>query len=143
MLAKLIWDLQSFLSVLDSENLSYIAQAQKKSISELLSKLQTNDAPGKTELRLSLAVTTMAVTHRWRCCNTVTCVCVCVCHDADSCCFSMFPVEDAEYMIMSCPSLSPSNEQIDTPAPGSAEPEQRGARVMFSLKPMCLLLLFF
>lgn len=45
-LAKLIWDLQSFLSVLDSENLSYIAQAQKKSISELLSKLQTNDTPG-------------------------------------------------------------------------------------------------
>ncbi|KAM9360732.1 actin filament-associated protein 1-like 2 [Symphorus nematophorus] len=69
MLAKLIWDLQSFLSVLDSENLSYIAQAQKKSISELLSKLQTHDTP----------------------------------------------VEDAEYMIMSCPSLSPSNEQIDTP----------------------------
>ncbi|XP_067376552.1 actin filament-associated protein 1-like 2 isoform X5 [Channa argus] len=68
-LAKLIWDLQSFLSVLDSENLSYIAQAQKKSISELLSKLQTHDAP----------------------------------------------VEDAEYMIMSCPSVSPSNELIDTP----------------------------
>nr|XP_029135040.1 actin filament-associated protein 1-like 2 [Labrus bergylta] len=68
-LAKLIWDLQSFLSVLDSENLSYIAQAQKKSISELLSKLQTNDTP----------------------------------------------VEDAEYMIMSCPSSSPSNELTDTP----------------------------
>ncbi|XP_047448877.1 actin filament-associated protein 1-like 2 [Mugil cephalus] len=63
-LGKLMWDLQSFLSVLDSENLSYIAQAQKKSISELLSKLQTHDAP----------------------------------------------VEDAEYMIMSCPSSSPSNE---------------------------------
>lgn len=71
MLSKLIWDLQSFLSVLDSENLSYIAQAQKKSISELLAKLQTSDAP----------------------------------------------VEDAEYMIMSCPSLSPSSEQIDAPAP--------------------------
>ncbi|KAL7391980.1 hypothetical protein ABVT39_017546 [Epinephelus coioides] len=68
-LAKLIWDLPSFLSVLDSENLSYIAQAQKKSISELLSKLQTNDTP----------------------------------------------VEDAEYMIMSCPSSSPSNELSDTP----------------------------
>ncbi|KAK2838208.1 hypothetical protein Q5P01_015420 [Channa striata] len=68
-LSKLIWDLQSFLSVLDSENLSYIAQAQKKSISELLSKLQTHDPP----------------------------------------------VEDAEYMIMSCPSLSPSNELTDTP----------------------------
>ncbi|GAA6230501.1 actin filament-associated protein 1-like 1 isoform X2 [Lates japonicus] len=68
-LAKLIWDLQSFLSVLDSENLSYIAQAQKKSISELLSKLQTHDTP----------------------------------------------VEDAEYMIMSCPSSSPSNELTDTP----------------------------
>nr|XP_020450917.1 actin filament-associated protein 1-like 2 [Monopterus albus]XP_020450918.1 actin filament-associated protein 1-like 2 [Monopterus albus] len=68
-LARLIWDLQSFLSVLDSENLSYIAQAQKKSISELLSTLQTHDTP----------------------------------------------VEDAEYMIMSCPSLSPSNERLDTP----------------------------
>ncbi|XP_022621605.1 actin filament-associated protein 1-like 2 [Seriola dumerili] len=68
-LAKLIWDLQSFLSVLDSENLSYIAQAQKKSISELLSRLQTHDTP----------------------------------------------VEDAEYMIMSCPSSSPSNELTDTP----------------------------
>ncbi|XP_033181239.1 actin filament-associated protein 1-like 2 [Mastacembelus armatus] len=68
-LAKLIWDLQSFLSVLDSENLSYIAQAQKKSISELLAKLQTQDTP----------------------------------------------VEDAEYMIMSCPSLSPSTELIHTP----------------------------
>ncbi|XP_034728604.1 actin filament-associated protein 1-like 2 isoform X1 [Etheostoma cragini] len=69
-LAKLISDLQSFLSVLDSEqNLSYIAQSQKKSISELLSKLQTNDTP----------------------------------------------VEDAEYMIMSCPSSSPSNELADTP----------------------------
>ncbi|XP_029365503.1 actin filament-associated protein 1-like 2 [Echeneis naucrates] len=68
-LAKLIWDLQAFLSVLDSENLSYIAQAQKKSISELLSKLQTPDAP----------------------------------------------VEDAEYMIMSCPSSSPSNDLTDSP----------------------------
>ncbi|XP_072243265.1 actin filament-associated protein 1-like 2 [Leuresthes tenuis] len=78
-LAKLIWDLQSFLSVLDSENLSYIAQAQKKSISELLSRLQTPDAA----------------------------------------------VEDAEYMIMSCPSSSPSNELTDTPgteAVGSSEP---------------------
>ncbi|XP_074527053.1 actin filament-associated protein 1-like 2 [Halichoeres trimaculatus] len=68
-LTKLICDLQSFLSVLDSENLSYIAQAQKKSISELLSRLQTHDTP-----------------------------------------------EDAEYMIMSCPSSSsPSNELTDTP----------------------------
>ncbi|KAM4576371.1 actin filament-associated protein 1-like 2 isoform 4-T4 [Odontesthes bonariensis] len=77
-LAKLIWDLQSFLSVLDSENLSYIAQAQKKSISELLSRLQTQDTP----------------------------------------------VEDAEYMIMSCPSSSPSNELTDTPGTGvwSSEP---------------------
>ncbi|XP_041644038.1 actin filament-associated protein 1 [Cheilinus undulatus] len=77
-LGKLVLDLQSFLSVLDSENLSYIAQAQKKSISELLSKLQTNDSP----------------------------------------------VEDAEYMIMSCPSSSPSNELTDTPgteAVGSSE----------------------
>ncbi|XP_038559218.1 actin filament-associated protein 1-like 2 [Micropterus salmoides] len=71
-LAKLIWDLQSFLSVLDSENLSYIAQSQKKSISELLSKLQTNDTP----------------------------------------------VEDAEYMIMSCPASSPTKELTDTPGTG-------------------------
>ncbi|XP_032435440.1 actin filament-associated protein 1-like 2 isoform X1 [Xiphophorus hellerii] len=68
-LVKLIWDLQTFLSVLDSENLSYIAQAQKKSISELLSKLQTPDAP----------------------------------------------VEDAEYMVMSCPSMSLGNELDDSP----------------------------
>ncbi|XP_064203502.1 actin filament-associated protein 1-like 2 isoform X1 [Anguilla rostrata] len=55
-LNRLVSDLQSFLLVLDNENLSYIAQAQKKSISDLLTKLQ--DAP----------------------------------------------VEDAEYMIMNCPS---------------------------------------
>ncbi|XP_035495754.2 actin filament-associated protein 1-like 2 isoform X1 [Scophthalmus maximus] len=79
-LSRLMWDLQSFLSVLDSENLSYIAQAQKKSISELLSRLQTHDAP----------------------------------------------VEDAEYMIMSCSSSSPSNELTDPPgteAAGSSEPD--------------------
>ncbi|PWA24212.1 hypothetical protein CCH79_00016199 [Gambusia affinis] len=76
-LAKLIWDLQTFLSVLDSENLSYIAQAQKKSISELLSKLQTPDAPAE-----------------W---------------------FPVFPVEDAEYMVMSCPSSSLGNELDDSP----------------------------
>jgi len=47
-LAQLVSDLQAFLLVLDSENLSYIAQAQKKSISELLYKLQDNkDTPGK------------------------------------------------------------------------------------------------
>lgn len=46
-LARLVSDLQAFLLLLDSENLSYIAQAQKKSISELLNKLQDNkDAPG-------------------------------------------------------------------------------------------------
>ncbi|KAF7205402.1 transcript variant X2 [Nothobranchius furzeri] len=71
-LAKLIWDLQSFLCVLDSENLSYIAQAQKKSISDLLTRLQTPDTQ----------------------------------------------VEDAEYMVMSCPSSSPSNELTDTPGTG-------------------------
>ncbi|XP_031735050.1 actin filament-associated protein 1-like 2 isoform X1 [Anarrhichthys ocellatus] len=68
-LAKLIWDLPSFLSVLDSENLSYVAQTQKEHISALLSKLQT-DIP---------------------------------------------PVEDAEYMIMSCPSSSPGKNLADTP----------------------------
>ncbi|XP_029016976.1 actin filament-associated protein 1-like 2 isoform X2 [Betta splendens] len=74
-LAKLIWDLRSFLLVLDSENLSYIAQAQKKSISDLLSKLQSNETP----------------------------------------------VEDAEYMVMSCPSSSPSNELPDTPATDASQ----------------------
>ncbi|KAM9822583.1 actin filament-associated protein 1-like 2 isoform X1 [Syngnathus typhle] len=64
-LSKLMWDLQSFLSVLDSENLSYIAQAQKKSISELVSLLQMQEAP----------------------------------------------VEDAEYVIMSCPSSSSPSSQ--------------------------------
>ncbi|XP_076859363.1 actin filament-associated protein 1-like 2 [Brachyhypopomus gauderio] len=45
-LARLVSDLQAFLLVLDGENLSYFAQAQKKSISELLSKLQDNkDSP--------------------------------------------------------------------------------------------------
>ncbi len=33
----------------------------------------------------------------------------------------MFLVEDAEYMIMSCQSLSPSNEQIDTPGTGNTD----------------------
>ncbi|KAM9475886.1 actin filament-associated protein 1-like 2 [Clarias gariepinus] len=65
-LTRLVSDLQAFLLVLDGENLSYIAQAQKKSISELLSKLQEHkDTP---------------------------------------------VVEDAEYMIMNCPSGSPAND---------------------------------
>lgn len=70
-LAKLIWDLPSFLSALDSEKLSYAAQTQKKDISELLSKLHTNDTP----------------------------------------------VEDTEYMIMSCPSSSdtPGSEGVQGP----------------------------
>lgn len=45
-LSRLLCDLQSFLLVLDLENLSYIAQAQRKSISELLSQLQGADGPG-------------------------------------------------------------------------------------------------
>ncbi|XP_050972582.1 actin filament-associated protein 1-like 2 isoform X1 [Labeo rohita] len=68
-LARLVSDLQAFLLVLDSENLSYIAQAQKKSISELLYKLQDNK-------------------------------------DA--------PAEDAEYMIMNCPSGGPSDLREST-----------------------------
>ncbi|CAM4714478.1 unnamed protein product [Leuciscus chuanchicus] len=69
-LARLVSDLQAFLLVLDSENLSYIAQAQKKSISELLYKLQDNkDTP-----------------------------------------------EDAEYMIMNCPSGGPSDLRESTTA---------------------------
>ncbi|XP_061881294.1 uncharacterized protein si:dkey-220o5.5 isoform X3 [Entelurus aequoreus] len=77
-LSKLMWDLQVFLSVLDSENLSYMAQVQKKSISQLLSALQTQDTTA----------------------------------------------EDAEYVIMSCPSSSPSN-QADVPQTGvlSSEPD--------------------
>ncbi|XP_057687035.1 actin filament-associated protein 1-like 2 [Corythoichthys intestinalis] len=63
-LSKLMWDLRSFLSVLDSENLSYIAQAQKKSISELVSSLQTQETPA----------------------------------------------EDAEYVVMSCPSSRPGDQ---------------------------------
>ncbi|KAK3540011.1 hypothetical protein QTP70_022804 [Hemibagrus guttatus] len=65
-LARLVSDLQAFLLVLDGENLSYIAQAKKKSISELLSKLQENR-------------------------DTAV-------------------VEDAEYMIMNCPSGGPAND---------------------------------
>ncbi|XP_028852037.1 actin filament-associated protein 1-like 2 isoform X2 [Denticeps clupeoides] len=71
-LTRLILDLRGFLLVLDSENLSYIAQAQKKSISELLSRLQDRESS----------------------------------------------VEDAEYMIMNCPSGAPGadlreNEDAD------------------------------
>ncbi|KAM9545806.1 actin filament-associated protein 1-like 2 isoform 2-T2 [Salvelinus alpinus] len=77
-LNRLITDLHSFLVVLDSENLSYIAQAQKKSISELLSKLQDT------------------------------------------------PVEDAEYMIMSCPSGSPSNDLRETQLSGTVGLFQSG-----------------
>ncbi|XP_051508787.1 actin filament-associated protein 1-like 2 isoform X2 [Myxocyprinus asiaticus] len=69
-LARLVLDLQAFLLVLDSENLSYIAQAQKKSISELLSKLQDNKDTA----------------------------------------------EDAEYMIMNCPSGGPSDLRESTTA---------------------------
>lgn len=35
--------------------------------------------------------------------------------------FVVFLVEDAEYMIMSCPSSSPSNELTDTPGTGNTE----------------------
>ncbi|XP_018599683.1 actin filament-associated protein 1-like 2 isoform X2 [Scleropages formosus] len=68
-LNRLVSDLQSFLLVLDNENLSYIAQAQKKSISDLLSKLQDT------------------------------------------------PVEDAEYMIMSCPSAAISSDLRENQLP--------------------------
>nr|XP_057927286.1 uncharacterized protein si:dkey-220o5.5 isoform X3 [Doryrhamphus excisus] len=78
-LAKLMWDLQSFLSVLDSENLSYMAQAQKKSISELVSALQTSDAAA----------------------------------------------EDAEYVVMSCPSSSPGNQALAPPTGGLSESSSR------------------
>ncbi|XP_056447980.1 actin filament-associated protein 1-like 1 isoform X2 [Gadus chalcogrammus] len=66
-LSRLIQELQSFLCVLDTETLSYIAKNQKKSLSELLAILHTADTP-----------------------------------------------EDAEYMFMSCPSLSPSKTHTDT-----------------------------
>ncbi|XP_024295456.1 actin filament-associated protein 1-like 2 isoform X1 [Oncorhynchus tshawytscha] len=70
-LNRLITALHSFLVVLDSENLSYIAQAQKMSISELLSKLKDT------------------------------------------------PVEDAEYMFMSCPSGTPSIDLRETQLSGT------------------------
>ncbi|KAK7146413.1 hypothetical protein R3I93_013992 [Phoxinus phoxinus] len=78
-LARLVSDLQAFLLVLDSENLSYIAQAQKKSISELLYKLQDNKDT---------------------------------------------PAEDAEYMIMNCPSGGHSDlrESTTTEAHLTEEP---------------------
>ncbi|XP_017323006.1 actin filament-associated protein 1-like 2 isoform X2 [Ictalurus punctatus] len=77
-LARLVSDLQAFLLVLDGENLSYIAQAKKKSISELLSKLQEHKDTA---------------------------------------------VEDAEYMIMNCPSGVPANDLRRNSAsdPGSSE----------------------
>ncbi|XP_066570602.1 actin filament-associated protein 1-like 2 isoform X2 [Amia ocellicauda] len=70
-LNQLISDLQSFLLVLDRENLSYIAQAKKKSISDLLSKLQDT------------------------------------------------PAEDAEYMIMNCPSGAANSDLRESHLPDS------------------------
>ncbi|KAK6469450.1 actin filament-associated protein 1-like 2 isoform X1 [Huso huso] len=70
-LNRLISDLQSFLLVLDRENLSYIAQAKKKSISDLLSKLQDQ------------------------------------------------PTEDAEYMIMNCPSGATNSDLSESQVPDS------------------------
>ncbi|XP_041957883.1 actin filament-associated protein 1-like 2 isoform X1 [Alosa sapidissima] len=74
-LARLLSDLQTFLSVLDSENLSYIAQAQKKSISELLARLQDKEPA----------------------------------------------VEDAEYMIMNCPSGAPNSDLRENQCSAGAE----------------------
>ncbi|XP_053727482.1 actin filament-associated protein 1-like 1 isoform X1 [Synchiropus splendidus] len=70
-LSRLIRDLHSFLRLLDHENLSNIAQAQRKSLWELLSQIPHHQP---------------AVS-----------------------------VEDAEYMVMSCPSSSPTN-QLTSPA---------------------------
>ncbi|XP_041089733.1 actin filament-associated protein 1-like 2 isoform X1 [Polyodon spathula] len=70
-LNQLISDLQSFLLVLDRENLSYIAQAKKKSISDLLSKLQDQST------------------------------------------------EDAEYMIMNCPSGATNSDLSEAQVPDS------------------------
>ncbi|MGH0123036.1 UNVERIFIED_CONTAM: hypothetical protein FKN15_067121 [Acipenser sinensis] len=72
-LNRLISDLQSFLLVLDRENLSYIAQAKKKSISDLLSKLQDQ------------------------------------------------PTEDAEYMIMNCPSGATNSDLSESQVPDSGK----------------------
>ncbi|XP_034025513.1 actin filament-associated protein 1-like 2 [Thalassophryne amazonica] len=91
-LSRLMWDLQSFLSVLDSENLSYIAQAQKKSISELLTKLHPLHPPSNQTTANSTAATTTTA-----------------------------KVEDAEYMIMSCPSSSPK-DMTEAPDSEGAQP---------------------
>lgn len=104
-LSRLLCDLQSFLLVLDLENLSYIAQAQRKSISELLSQLQGTDGPGKytgiSTSTLVLMLTAVLTEATWI--------------------FVVFScIEDAEYMIMNCPSLSLSNEQINTPGTGES-----------------------
>lgn len=60
-LSRLLCDLQSFLLVLDLENLSYIAQAQRKSISELLSQLQGTDGPGNNT-RISTSTLVLLLT---------------------------------------------------------------------------------
>ncbi|KAM8866442.1 actin filament-associated protein 1-like 2 isoform 4-T4 [Synchiropus picturatus] len=73
-LSRLIRDLHSFLHLLDHENLSNIAQAQRKSLWELLSQIPHHQP---------------AVS-----------------------------VEDAEYMVMSCPSSSPSNQRTAPAAAG-------------------------
>ncbi|XP_077942558.1 actin filament-associated protein 1-like 2 isoform X2 [Gasterosteus aculeatus] len=82
-LAKLIWDLSSFLSALDAESLSEAARTHKEDISGLLSSLQMDRTAGDS-------TTTM---------------------------------EDAEYMIMSCPLSSPSNQPAGTPGTGVSSPE--------------------
>uniref|UniRef100_A0A9J8CJF9 Actin filament-associated protein 1-like 2 n=2 Tax=Cyprinus carpio TaxID=7962 RepID=A0A9J8CJF9_CYPCA len=89
-LARLVSDLQAFLLVLDSENLSYIAQVQKKSISELLYKLQDNKEA---------------------------------------------PVEDAEYMIMNCPSGGPSDLRESTTAEAHSTEEALSVASSDRLQP--------
>uniref|UniRef100_W5NCD8 Si:dkey-220o5.5 n=1 Tax=Lepisosteus oculatus TaxID=7918 RepID=W5NCD8_LEPOC len=61
-LSQLISDLQSFLLVLDRENLSYIAQAKKKSISDLLSRMQ--DTPDQKVLIQNCTKTNHSGTER-------------------------------------------------------------------------------
>ncbi|XP_069039407.1 actin filament-associated protein 1-like 2 [Lepisosteus oculatus] len=86
-LSQLISDLQSFLLVLDRENLSYIAQAKKKSISDLLSRMQDT------------------------------------------------PVEDAEYMVMNCPTGAARAELQETGESGQCQaPSSSSSLTQWPLK---------
>jgi len=121
-LAKLIWDLPSFLSVLESEDLSDVAQTQKKQISELLSRLQADHHGNTTATGTgnnTAGTTGTAGNNTGKTSETSKMMSL------------VLLVEDAEYMIMSCPSSSPSNEPADSPGTGTAHMIKSEYNILF------------